>query len=236
VSDRASWEAEAANWVRWARTEGHDAYWYYRDAFFDRIVPPPGRLTLEVGCGEGRVARDLVARGHTVVAVDGSPTLLAHAVAADSTSSYVRADAASLPLADGACDVVVAYNSLMDVDDMPGTVAEAARTLCRGGSLCICITHPVVDGGHFDGDGPDAPYVLADVYMGTSAFDAVEFKRDLSMHFRGWHHSLEVYVSAIVGAGLIIDALHEPVPADPTADYERWRRYPMFLQLRAVKR
>jgi len=235
VTDRASWEAEAADWVRWARTEGHDAYWRYRDAFFDRIVPPPGPRTLEMGCGEGRVTRDLVARGHTVVAVDGSPTLLAHAAGADGTSGYVQADAAALPLAAGSFDVVVAYNSLMDVDDLPGTVAEAARALRVGGSLCICITHPVVDGGHFDGEGPDAPYVLSDTYMGTSAFDAVESRHGLTMHFRGWHHSLEVYVSAIVGAGLLIDALREPVPADPGADYDRWRRYPMFLHLRAVK-
>ena len=236
MTDRALWEAEAANWLRWARTEGHDAYWYYRDAFFDRIVPPPGRRTLEVGCGEGRVTRDLVARGHAVVAVDGSPTLLAHAVAADTASSYVRGDAAALALADDAFDVVVAYNSLMDVDDMPGAVTEAARALCTGGSLCICITHPVVDGGHFAGDGPDAAYVLADAYMGTSAFDATEERHGLSMHFRGWHHSLEVYVAAIADAGLVIDALREPAPANPTANYERWQRYPMFLHLRAVKR
>jgi len=236
MTDRASWEAEAANWVRWARTEGHDAYWYYRDAFFDRIVPTPGRLTLEVGCGEGRVTRDLVARGHRVVAVDGSPTLLAHAVAADRTSSYVRSDAAALPVADGAFDVVVAYNSLMDVDDMPGTVAEAARVLRPGGSLCICIPHPMVDGGRFEDDGPDSRYLLADVYTGTSRFDAVESRNGLSMHFRGWHHALEVYVSAIAGAGLVVDALREPVPAGSITRLARWHRYPMFLHLRAAKR
>ena len=34
-----SWEAEAENWIRWARTPGHDAYWRYREAFF-ALVPP----------------------------------------------------------------------------------------------------------------------------------------------------------------------------------------------------
>src|SRR5262249_12668082 len=70
------WEAEAARWAAWAREPGHDAYWYYRDAFF-ALLPPPGRRTLEVGCGEGRVARDLAACGHRVVAVDVSRTLIA---------------------------------------------------------------------------------------------------------------------------------------------------------------
>src|SRR5262245_24605603 len=61
-----SWEDQAENWLAWARTPGHDAYWSYRDLFF-RLLPAPGRRTLEVGCGEGRVARDLAARGHRVV-------------------------------------------------------------------------------------------------------------------------------------------------------------------------
>ena len=51
-----------------------DVYWYYRDAFF-ALVPPAGRVTLEVGFGEGRVSRDLVARGHRVTGVDVSRTL-----------------------------------------------------------------------------------------------------------------------------------------------------------------
>jgi hypothetical protein len=51
-----SWEDQAENWLAWARTPGHDAYWSYRDAFFP-LLPAPGRRTLEVGCGEGRVAR-----------------------------------------------------------------------------------------------------------------------------------------------------------------------------------
>jgi hypothetical protein len=57
VSFNADWEQESGNWLAWARTPDHDAYWRYRDAFF-ALVPPPGRATLEVGCGEGRVARD----------------------------------------------------------------------------------------------------------------------------------------------------------------------------------
>ena len=57
----------------------------YRDAFF-ALVPAPGAATLEVGCGEGRVARDLVARGHRVTGLDASPTLLRAAAEADPDS------------------------------------------------------------------------------------------------------------------------------------------------------
>jgi hypothetical protein len=58
-------EERAQGWLAWTRTPDHDAYWRYRDAFF-ALVPEPGAATLEVGCGEGRVVRDLVARGHRV--------------------------------------------------------------------------------------------------------------------------------------------------------------------------
>ena len=45
------WEREAENWVAWARTPGHDAYWRYRGSFFE-LLPAPGRATLQVGCAE----------------------------------------------------------------------------------------------------------------------------------------------------------------------------------------
>jgi hypothetical protein len=60
--DATGFEDRAQDWLAWARTPGHDAYWSYRDAFL-ALVPEPGTATLEVGCGEGRVSRDLVARG-----------------------------------------------------------------------------------------------------------------------------------------------------------------------------
>jgi ubiquinone/menaquinone biosynthesis C-methylase UbiE len=149
VEEEIDWDREADSWVTWARTPGHDAYWQYRDAFFDQIVPPPGRCTLEVGCGEGRVARDLRQRGHHVVAIDRSRRLLHYARDADPEGTYLLANAAQLPIADASCDVVVAYNSLMDVADLSRTIGEAARVLESGGSFCVCMTHPLSNAGHF---------------------------------------------------------------------------------------
>ena len=62
----AGWEDRADGWIAWARRPSHDAYAHFRDAFF-AILPPPGGLVLEVGCGEGtwsapRRRRDLRSR------------------------------------------------------------------------------------------------------------------------------------------------------------------------------
>jgi len=62
------WEREAEHWIAWARTPGHDSYVLYRDAFF-ALVPDPGRATLELGRGEGRVTRDLEEAGFAIEAL-----------------------------------------------------------------------------------------------------------------------------------------------------------------------
>ena len=231
---RTGWEQEADNWVRWARAPG-DAYWYYRDSFFDRIVPSPGRRTIEIGCGEGRVARDLILRGHRVTALDSSPTLLRYARNADPQGTYLLADAAALPFSDGAFDLAVAYNSLMDVDDMPGAVREVARVLSEEGRVCVCVTHPINDSGSFAGEAPDAPFTIVDSYFGRRRFQAT-FERDgLTMTFHGWSYALQDYAEAFEEAGLLIETLREPGPDATSFRYEQWHRLPLFLHLRAVK-
>ncbi|HEU4399586.1 MAG TPA: class I SAM-dependent methyltransferase [Actinomycetota bacterium] len=237
----SSWEWQAERWLRWARTPGHDAYWHYREGFFAEIVPEPGRRTLEVGCGEGRVARDLGHRGHRMVAVDASPTLVGHAADANPDGRYLVADAAALPFRDGSFDAVVAYNSLMDVDDMPAAVAEAARVLDTGGRLCVCVTHPTADAGRFAGDEPAAPFTIPGAYLGRHRLEEDTFERDgLEITFTGWRYALEEYAGALEAAGLLVERLREPA-APPAAvalrpSYRRWQRLPMFLHLRAVKR
>jgi SAM-dependent methyltransferase len=239
MNSDGSWESEAENWVRWARTPGHDEYWYYGTSFFDHIVPAPGRHTLEIGCGEGRVARDLTRRGHRVAAVDASATLVRHAQEADPGGHYLVADAAALPFADGAFDVVVAYNSLMDVADMPAAVREAARVLAAGGRFCICVTHPLSNAGGFSGEEPDAAFVIDRPYLEQRPFEGYAERDGLRMTFRGQCYPLEAYAQALAGAGLLIEALREPAASVQVAaaqpSYCRWQRLPMFLHLRAVK-
>ena len=231
----AEWEPDAENWVRWARTPGFDAYWYFRDNFFDHVLPAPGRRTLEIGCGEGRVARDLTARKHRVVATDTAQTLLRYAREADDESAYARADGAALPFPDRSFDLVVAYNSLQVVSDMAGTVLEIGRVLDPGGHLCACIAHPVTDLGHFPGNDPNAPYELRPRYFESVRVEETVELDGHTMTFRGWTYSLEHYSLALEQAGLHIEAIREPQPNGGPQKYEQWRAVPLFLSFRAVK-
>jgi ubiquinone/menaquinone biosynthesis C-methylase UbiE len=235
VPDRSGWEDEAESWVRWARTEGHDAYWFYRQSFFERMVPPPGARTVELGSGEGRVSRDLRDRGHRTVGVELSPTLVRHARDADPGGTYLLADASKLPLADASCDLVVAYNTLMDIADMDAAVAEAGRILVPGGRFCVCVTHPMSNTGHFDGPAPDATFVVSTTYFGRRRFEGTEARDGLTMTFRGWSYALEEYALAFERAGFLIEAMREPVPEAGEPHLLRWWRVPLFLHIRAVR-
>ncbi|MBD0329841.1 MAG: methyltransferase domain-containing protein [Thermoleophilia bacterium] len=226
------WEREAERWIAWARTPGHDGYQSYSEPFFAEIVPPPGRRTLEVGCGEGRVARDLRARGHDVVAVDAVPRLVEAARDADPDGEYLVADATQLPFADAGFDLVVAHNTLMDVEDMPAAVGEAARVLERGGRIAVRVTHPLSDAGRFASGDPDAPFVIHGSYFGRRRFEATVERAGLTMTFSYWTYPLEDYVGALAAAGLLVERLREPRPA---LERSRRQRIPNFLDLRAVK-
>jgi 2-polyprenyl-3-methyl-5-hydroxy-6-metoxy-1,4-benzoquinol methylase len=58
-------------------------------------LPSPGRLTLDIGCGEGRLARDLKELGHHVAGIDSSPSLVAAAREFDPSMDVRLADAAA---------------------------------------------------------------------------------------------------------------------------------------------
>jgi len=227
----AHWAAHADEWVRWARRPDHDAYWFYRDAF-RMFVPAPGISTLEIGCGEGRISRDLTALGHRVTATDVVPGLVTAAKAARSADRYVVADAAKLPFTTGAFDRVVAYNVLMDVPDMPAAVSEAARVLAPTGILTISIVHPFIDRGTFAGDEANATFEVRGSYFERRHFTGTEDRGGQVMHFFGWSHALQDYAAALTRAGLTITAISEPRPRlmhEDDSGVARWQRLPLFL-------
>lgn len=233
-----SWDQEAENWVRWARKPGHDSYWrFHRDAFF-RLVPPAGRLTLDIGCGEGRVARDLKARGHRVLAVDASVTMVRFASEGDPSIEAVVADAAHLPYDDGIADLVISFMSLQDTDDMPGAIGEAGRVLQKGGRYCIAIVHPLNSAGAFAGRDPDAPFLLQD-YMSVRRYSERVGRDGMSLTFHQVHRPLHYYTQALNAAGFVIDAFHEVCVDEASVrmrgDRARWQRVPLFVDLRAQK-
>jgi SAM-dependent methyltransferase len=234
----AAWELHAAEFIAWARKPDHDSYWlFHRDQFLE-LLPPQGRRTLDLGCGEGRLSRDLKARGHSVVALDASPTMVAAAREADSELEVVLADAAALPFDDEAFDLVVAFMSLQDMDDLHEAIRESARVLEPGGTLCLAVVHPLASAGQFTGDEADSAFVIEGSYLETFRYSDSFVRDGLVMTFVSERRPIQAYVDAIADAGLLVERLREtevPESGIVRPRSRRWQRLPIFLHIRARK-
>jgi ubiquinone/menaquinone biosynthesis C-methylase UbiE len=235
---RSAWEESAPAVIEWFRAPGHDSYWqYHRDQFLE-LLPPPGRLTLDVGCGEGRLARHLKALGHSVVALDGAPSMVEAAREADPEIETLLGDAADLPFPDRHADLVVAFMCLQDVDDAAGAIREAARVLEPGGRLCLAVVHPIGSAGRFDGNEPDSPFVIRGSYLAPFRYRDLMTRDGHSVTFESEHRPIEWYFGALEAAGFLVERLREtPVPESALTEerQRRWQRLPLFLHVRAVR-
>jgi SAM-dependent methyltransferase len=240
VTMRQGWDSDAQNWVQFARTPGHD---YSHDETnmpaLLRLLPAPGEATLDVACGEGRVARRLRSLGHRVVGIDASPAMVQSAGAHADTPPVVLADAIKIPFRDGAFDLAVAYMCLHDIDDMPHAILEIARVLGRSGRLCAAIPHPINTAGSFQSRDADAPFVISASYLQTTPLQMVADRGGIRLTFHSEHRPLESYTRALEASGLLIEAIREVRPPDHRAGHDpaarRWQRIPLFLHVLAIK-
>lgn len=236
---RETWEEQAETWADFARSPGHDHFfWEFNGPRFLDLVPPPGRCTLDVACGEGRLGRLLAEHGHRVVGIDRSLKMTRLADEAGDQSLAVG-DAAALPIAAGAVDLAVAFMSLQDIVELDASVREVARTLIPGGRFCVAIAHPLRSAGGFETKDADSRFAVRD-YFETRPWDWSTQHTGLRMTLPGIHRPLGAYTGALERAGFEIEILREPRPTQEQvaryAESARWTRLPCFLHLRAVLR
>jgi SAM-dependent methyltransferase len=233
---RDAWDTHAKEWIDWVRAPDQpDSYWRFHRKRFLPLVPTAGRLTLDIGCGEGRVARDLEKRGHKVLGVDWSFTMCqAAATHWEDPCRVIVGDAAKLPLADASADCAVAFMSLQDIDDLLGAVKEIARVLADGRKLVLAIVHPMYSGGTFSPDGgtPDENFVIQRSYFQPELCISSDSRDSLTVTFYRQHRPLQAYAKALLEAGFSIDQLHELTDEDQGKPLHR---VPMFLDILATR-
>jgi SAM-dependent methyltransferase len=164
---------------------------------------------IDVGCGEGRAARELAKLGYQrIVGVERSPTLAAAAAAASPGVPVLIGDAAALPVADASADLVLACMSLLDVDDFPGAVREIGRVLAPGGTLCLAVVHPFASARDVSSMHTGV-FRVSDPYLDQHRYtDSIE-RDGLAMTFTSMHRPLSAYTSALFANGMAITALTE---------------------------
>jgi SAM-dependent methyltransferase len=139
-----------------ARYDGH-ADWYDESiAAYSATATPlllrlvgngPGKC-LDVGCGTGVHLAGLAGAGWSVAGVDASADQLRVARLRPGSlgTGLVQADAAGLPFADGALDLVVSEFTHTDVEDFAALAAETRRVLRPGGRFVYVGLHPCFTG------------------------------------------------------------------------------------------
>jgi SAM-dependent methyltransferase len=115
-----------------------------------RHVDLAGADVLDVGCGNGALAREMASLGARVIAMEISEAQLAAARAVDDGAiRLVVGRAEALPLPDASVDVVVFRASLHHVatDRMVPALHEAARVLRPGG--IVYVAEPLAEGSFY---------------------------------------------------------------------------------------
>lgn len=235
------WDEHADWWIR-EFTDGADT------EYEDQILPlaaaelAHARRLLDVGCGEGQIARRVASVGVEVVGIDPTWACIRTAGARAGGPVYASATVAALPFPDAAFDAIVVSLVFEHLDDLDAAVAEVARVLEPGGRFAFFVNHPILQApgsvwveDHLV-DPPESYWRLGPYLVESDTVEQVQ--RGVWVRFV--HRPLSRYVNALAEHGLQIERMVEPAPpsrvtstssaSDATAAYPRL----LYLRLRKV--
>jgi Methylase involved in ubiquinone/menaquinone biosynthesis len=118
---------------------------------FRRLPIKPGDRVLDLGCGGGRHAFEVLRRGADVIAFDQNATELENVAAmfaamdkagevpAGATARTVTGDALGMPFPDASFDTVIAAEVLEHIPDDMAAMAEIVRVLKPGGQVAVTV-------------------------------------------------------------------------------------------------
>ncbi len=214
MADDDLWESHATWWQE-GFTEGADP------EYEEQILPllaqelAGARRVLDVGCGEGQVARLAIREGaELVIGVDPTWAQIVVAQQRAGGPHYARSGAAQLPFADGSFDTVVACLVFEHIEDVDGAIAEVARVLQPGGRFLFLLNHPLLqtpNSGWIDDHVLDPPeqYWRIGPYL-VEEFSLEEVEKDVFIPFI--HRPLSRYLNALADNGLLLRHMYEPAP------------------------
>jgi ubiquinone/menaquinone biosynthesis C-methylase UbiE len=210
------------------------------NAFYDRpntlsLLPEvENKKILDAGCGPGKYAEILMARGAEVTGIDLSDNMIEEAKARNKGKGAFHVHDITTPLhflADNSFDIVICPLVLNYIKDWNQPLSEFHRVLIPGGLLVISMQHPFFD------------YIY---FRSKNYFEAEKVK----CTWRGFGDPIEVesyrkplsnHINDLIVNGFLIDKMLEPLPSPEFREqdekgYEELMQFPGFLCIRAVKK
>ena len=181
-----------------------------------RLMPflpqPPARL-LEIGCGSGRLTRDLARQGTLIAALDLSPGLLAHARRMDpGFSRWVAGRGEALPFPTGAFEGICANFVLAHL--RPGVLrrvlAECDRVLAQENQgIWLVENHGDSEFQRLRGASPESGYAEMGPLIDTFNFRIID-DFEIEIRFESMEHASKV-LGYLLGAAVGDRVLRERV-------------------------
>ncbi len=240
MTDRVGWE-DVAGWWQAGFTQGADAE--YEEQILPLIASELDGATrvLDIGCGEGQVARLAAGRPgvELVVGVDPTKAQVFEAARRGGGVLIGQADAAALPFPDRSFDAAVACLVFEHIEAMDQAIHEVGRVLCPGGRFLFLLNHPLLQtpgSGWIDDTILDEQYWRIGPYL-IEDDTLEEVEKGVWIPFI--HRPLSRYVNAMAAAGLYVTFMAEPAPPPGflarAAEYRDAATIPRLLALRAEK-
>lgn len=176
--NRASWDADAANWVRpgrerWADPRIRWGTWDLPEDELHLLPALDGLDVVELGCGTGYMSSWLAQGGAHPVGLDNSSGQLASARTFQREFGVpfplVHGDAEKIPFRDESFDLAVSEYGAIIWCDPYRWVPEAARVLRPGGRL-VCLGNSYLLMLTFPDDGEKATESLQRPHFGMHTF------------------------------------------------------------------
>lgn len=240
MSDNGLWDEHAQWWID-GFTNGADP------EYVEQIIPLAveelaGRAhVLDLGCGDGQIARALAAQGSDVLGVDPTQLHIDVAIERGGGPRYLLGGATNIPAPDNFFDAVVACLVFEHIDQMDEAMTEVARVLKPRGQFSFFLNHPLLQtpgSGWIDDhiiDPPEQYWRIGPYLVETESIEEVE--KDVYIRFI--HRPLSRYVNALIANGMTIERMVEPSPPAGflarAPEYALAHTVPRLLYLRSTK-
>jgi SAM-dependent methyltransferase len=249
LPDEASelWEVNSGWWQE-SFTDGADPEYTEQiiPLLRDHLAQAAAGRVLDIGCGEGQLARVAAELPGVRQVVGLDPTwgqlevgLLRQPPSPGGQVRYVRGAADGLPFPDAEFDTAFACLVFEHIEGTVTALAEVGRVLRPGGTFLLFLNHPLLQA---PGSGWVDDHILGEQYWRIGPY-LVEHHGVEEVDKNVWipfvHRPLSLYVNGLVAAGLYLTAMVEPPPPDGflerAEEYQQAAAFPRLLVLRAEK-